>query len=107
MALARTPDPVAMIPARDPMSGTSFVAAMIMPHTRGPTPVPIPTTARTRQTRGLHAPQINRTVKTMATVPTNPPHPSTPGGHARNGADASWCRSPDKEKALNSCGVGL
>ena len=85
MALTRIPAPVAMIPAGEPMGGSSFMVAMIIPHTRRPTPVPIPTTARPRQTRGFLEPQINRTTKTMATMPTMARQPPSDPPSARIG----------------------
>ena len=64
------PAPMAMIPAGEPKRGSSCMAAIRMPHTRNPAPVPIPITERIRQTNGFLAPQINNPIKTTATTAT-------------------------------------
>ena len=63
MEPTNAPAPMAIIPAGEPKRGSSCMAAIRMPHTRNPAPVPIPSTERIRQTNGFHAPQINKPIK--------------------------------------------
>ena len=70
MEPTNAPAPMAIIPAGEPKRGSSRMAAIRMPHTRNRSPVPIPSTERTRQTNRFHAPQTNNPIKTMATTAT-------------------------------------
>ena len=59
-----TPVPIAMIPAGVAKGGSSFMAAISIPHTRKPEPVAIPRAARYRRTIGYWIAQTNIPIRT-------------------------------------------